>query len=307
VARVVIPSSIAVAIIVIGASVTIAGVVIRPSITIPSIVIAVPGIVIRASTAVVVVPSGVTVASIIALVVLTSIAVAIIVVGSSITVAIIIIRVSVAVAIIIVGSGIAIAGIIVPTGVTVASIVVPAVAIIISTSIGTLALTHESVGVSSNRFTEFGMILQVRLQLGMSLHIFFIVDQLRILAKLFSDFAMAIEKTIEADALVTRPVVFATIIAGFPVHERVWIFFQLLANSGVLLHERLQCRMIFDELIVIHERRILSNLFGYLAVGIEELIKQGQFLPGDIAVLSRLSVLILDRCGVNDGGDAKRD
>jgi len=32
--------------------------------------------------------------------------------------------------------------------------------------------------------------------------------------------------------------------------------------------------MIFDELIVIYERGILSNLFGYLAVRIKELIKQ---------------------------------
>ena len=67
------------------------------------------------------------------------------------------------------------------------------------------------------------MILQIGLQLGMTLHICFIVDQLRIFPKLLSDFAMAIEEAIEAHALVTHAVL-AAIVAGFLMHEGVWIF-----------------------------------------------------------------------------------
>ena len=94
------------------------------------------------------------------------------------------------------------------------------------------------------------------------------------LPKLLGDFAMAIEELIEVDALVAHAFVFVAIVTGFLMHERFWIFFQLLANGRMLLHEGLQGRMTFDELIVIYERGILSNLFGNLAMRIKELIKQ---------------------------------
>ena len=83
------------------------------------------------------------------------------------------------------------------------------------------------------------MILQIGLQLGMALHVRFIVDQLRILPKLLGNFAMAIEELIEVDALFVHALIFVAIITGFLVHEGFWIFFQLLANSRMLLHEGL--------------------------------------------------------------------
>jgi hypothetical protein len=105
--------------------------------------------------------------------------------------------------------------------------------------------------------------------------------------------------------------IFVPIITGFLVHESVWILLKLLANTRMLLHEGLQRRMIFDELVIIYERWILSNLFSNLSVGIEELIESGKFLASDVAVVSRLSILtlilILNRCGVKGGGGAERN
>ena len=83
------------------------------------------------------------------------------------------------------------------------------------------------------------MILQVGLQLGMALHVRLIVDQLRILPQLLGDFAMAVEELIKVNPLFVHALIFAAIITGLFVHERFWIFFQLLANRRVLLHEGL--------------------------------------------------------------------
>ncbi len=175
-------------------------------------------------------------------------------------------RARIAVAIIVIRASVAVP-VVVPAGITVPVVViVPSISVIIS--------TRESVGILSCRFPKFWMILEVGLQLGMTLHVRFIVDQLRILPDLIGDFAMAIEELIEVDALLAHAFVFAAIITGFLMHERFWIFFQLLANRRVLLHEALQGRVIFGEFIVIYERGILSDLFGNLAVRVKELIKQ---------------------------------
>jgi hypothetical protein len=119
-----------------------------------------------------------------------------------------------------------------------AGIPIPGVVIVSSVSVIVIA-AHEGIGILCHRFSEFGMILQVGLQLGITLHIRFVVNQLGILAKLLADFAMAVEKAIESHALIAHALIFASIVTGFLVHERCWIFFEFLANRRVLLHEGL--------------------------------------------------------------------
>ena len=160
----------------------------------------------------------------------TSITVAVAVIRPSVTISSIVILAGVAIAVgivivaasvpipVVISTGIAIAGIVVPTGITVAIVaIVPSISVIIG--------TRESVGILSYRFPEFGMILQIGLQLGMTLHLCFIVDQLRISPKLLGNFAMAIEEAIEVDALFAHAVILVTLIDRFPMHECLWIFF----------------------------------------------------------------------------------
>jgi hypothetical protein len=129
------------------------------------------------------------------------------------------------------------------------------------------------------------MILQVGLQPGVILHIPIIINELRVAPKLLGYFAVAIKELIEVRSLLARALVLMTIVTGFLMHESVRILLQLLANVRMLLHERLQRGMIFQELIVVYERRILPDLFGNLAVAVEELIKEREFLAGNVSVL----------------------
>jgi hypothetical protein len=219
----------------------------------------------------------------------------VIVMASSITVAVI--RVTLTVASIIVatsivvlprvtiaGTGISVSSIIVTPSIAVV-IVLPSVPIVIGTLIITLALSQVGVRGVSYLLAKLRMVLQVSLQLGMVLHILFVIYQLRIFPKLFGNFAVAIKKLIESHSLVARALILPVVITGFLVHESVRIFLQLLANVRMLLHESLQRGMIFHEFVVVDERRILPNLFGNLAVAVEELVKQREFLAGNVSVL----------------------
>jgi len=74
----------------------------------------------------------------------------------------------------------------------------------------------------------------------------------------------------------------------------------------MLLHESLQRGMISHELIVIYQRGIPPNLFGDLAVSVQELIKLRKLLPGDVTILNG-GPAILSWRGVHNRGDAERD
>jgi hypothetical protein len=293
---IVVCTSIAVAIVVVGPSIAIP-VVIRTGIPIAGVVIvagiAVVIVVIGAGIAIpVVVSTGISIAGV---VIVAGIAVVIVVIGASVAIPVVVstgipiagvvIIARVAVAIVVVAASVAIP-VVVCTGISIAVIViVPSISVVIGTSEGVRILSHS--------VPKFRMILQVGLELGMTLHVVLIVDQLRILAKLLGNFAMAIEELIEVNALFVHALIFVAIITGFLVHESVWIFFQLFANSRMLLHEALERWMAFYEFIVVHERGVLSNLFGNLAVRIKELIELSKFLASDIAIVSRLCILIL--------------
>jgi len=272
---IVVCTSIAITIVVIAAGIPIAIVAIGAGIAISVVVstgIPIAGVVIVAGIAVVIVVIGASVA--IPVVVSTGIPIAGVVIIARVAVAIVVVAASVAIPVV-VCTGIAITVI----------VIVPSISVVIGTG--------ESVRILSHSVPKFRMILQVGLELGMTLHVVLIVDQLRILAKLLGNFAMAIEELIEVNALFVHALIFMAIITGFLVHESVWIFFQLLANSRMLLHEGLERWMAFYEFIVVHERGVLSNLFGNLAVRIKELIELSKFLASDVAIVSRLCILIL--------------
>jgi hypothetical protein len=281
--------------IVVCTSIAVAIVVVGPSIAIPVVIrtgIAVAIVVIGAGIAIpVVVSTGIPIAGV---VIVAGIAVVIVVIGASVAIPVVVstgipiagvvIIARVAVAIVVVAASVAIP-VVVCTGIAITVIViVPSISVVIGTSEGVRILSHS--------VPKFRMILQVGLELGMTLHVVLIVDQLRILAKLLGNFAMAIEELIEVNALFVHALIFVAIITGFLVHESVWILFQLLANSRMLLHEGLERWMAFYEFIVVHERGVLSNLFGNLAVRIKELIELSKFLASDIAIVSRLCILI---------------
>jgi hypothetical protein len=129
------------------------------------------------------------------------------------------------------------------------------------------------------------MILQVSLQFRMTLHVPVVFNQLRISPKLLGNFAMTTEELIETHSLVARALILTTAIASFLVHESVRVFLQPLASVRMLLHESLQRGVTFYELVFIYERRILSNLFGNLAVAVEELVKLREFLASNVSIL----------------------
>src|SRR6516162_1922282 len=66
---------------------------------------------------------------------------------------------------------------------------------------------HEELGVFRNLLTNRRMILQVGLQSRMVLHKLGVVDQRRIRVQLFGNFAVVVEKLIEAGKFPTRDVV----------------------------------------------------------------------------------------------------
>jgi hypothetical protein len=172
------------------------------------------------------------------------------------------------------------------SSIAVASIIIRAsVSIVVSTPVIITALSYVSVRVVSDLLAKLRMILQVGLQLGVLLHIPIIINELRVAPKLLGNFAVAIKELIEVRPLVALALVLVTIVTGFLMHESVRIFLQLLANVRMLLHERLQRGMIFHEFVVVDERRILPNLFGNLAVAVEELVKPREFLACNVGVL----------------------
>jgi len=58
-------------------------------------------------------------------------------------------------------------------------------------------------------------------------------------------------------------------------HERIGVFFVLLANFRMIGQELLQCRMIGGELLVIDQRWIALELLGDFRMGVEEAVQVG--------------------------------
>ncbi len=135
----------------------------------------------------------------------------------------------------------------------------------------------------------------------MILHEFSIIHERRVLAHLLGDFLMAVHELVEAGELpaggvavaIAVTIVLAPIKALFLPHEGVRVFPDLFPNFRMLLQILLQRGMLFDELFVVHQRRIPVNLFGDLGMTIHELIETGQLpTPGVIVPRHCLSIVL---------------
>src|SRR5438477_1129461 len=79
----------------------------------------------------------------------------------------------------------------------------------------------------------------------------------------------------------------------FALHEGIRIFSKLLAHSRVLLQIALQRWMLLHELLVIHQRGILPQLFGDFRMAVEESIHAGQLPAHHTAAILPLIDLAL--------------
>src|ERR1700681_3577854 len=73
-------------------------------------------------------------------------------------------------------------------------------------------------------------------------------------------------------------------VAIFLSHEGVRVLSELFADSGVILQKLPQLRMLFDELLVIDQRRILAELLGNFRMAIQEPVHLCQFSTGRVVV-----------------------
>src|ERR1700722_1383151 len=86
--------------------------------------------------------------------------------------------------------------------------------------------------------------------------------------------------------------IFAAIVTGFLLHERVRIGLDLLAKFGMIPQIRLQRGMVAHEFLVIDQRRILAKLLGGFAMAIQELIEARELLAVDIAAAIVLTAIV---------------
>src|ERR1700722_1918307 len=177
-------------------------------------------------------------------------------------------------------------------------VAVPASVAIILTAIVTRLLSHEGVGILLYLLANSRMLLQIGLQLGMVLHVFVVIYEGWILAKLLGSFAVRVQKLIEACKLlavdvavpVSVAIILTAIVTRFLPHKGIRIFLYLLANLRMLLQVVLERRMLLHEVIVVHKRRIFAKLSGEFGMAIQELIEARQFLAGRVVVLNVWSI-----------------
>src|SRR5580704_14784374 len=145
----------------------------------------------------------------------------------------------------------------------------------------------------------------------MALHEFPIIQQGRILANLFGDFAMFIQEPVEfrtvpvvgitissvgiaiSSASISVACVMIAVVEILQSHERIRPLADLLFNTGMVLQIPVQLGMALQELRVIDQGRRPTKLLGIFAMTIQELIESRQVPACDvvIVVLCNLSVL----------------
>src|SRR5882724_7016170 len=82
--------------------------------------------------------------------------------------------------------------------------------------------------------------------------------------------------------------VFTPVKALFLPHEGAGIFGELLANSRMLLQKFLQRGMVLSEFVVLHKRRIFTQLLGNFGVPVEKLIESCELRSGGVLVPRRV-------------------
>src|ERR1700675_5167780 len=100
----------------------------------------------------------------------------------------------------------------------------------------------------------------------------------------FSASSVAISTVAIAVSVTVTIIALVPFVAIFLSHEGVRVLFELLADSRVILQKLPQLRMLFDELLVIDQRRILAELLGNFRMAIQEPVHLCQFSTGRVVV-----------------------
>jgi hypothetical protein len=148
-------------------------------------------------------------------------------------------------------------------------------------AVESIFLVHEGARILPYLIANTRVVAEIILQCRMVAHKFRIVQQGRVLAHLFGDFAVSIEEAVEIrhvplvaiPAGVTIAHVGVAVEGIFLVHEGPWILTYLVANTGVIPVVSFQSRMVPQEIPIVEQGRIFANLFGNFAVFIQELIE----------------------------------
>jgi hypothetical protein len=142
-------------------------------------------------------------------------------------------------------------------------------------------LVHEGARILPYLVANAGVVPEVSFESRMVPHKISIVQQGRVFANLFGDFAMFIQESVEIRhvSLVAIPVavtiahVRAAVEGIFLVHEGPWILTYLIVNTGVIPEVSFESRMFPQEISIVEQGRIFANLFGNFTVFIQELVE----------------------------------
>src|SRR5258708_2752370 len=96
-------------------------------------------------------------------------------------------------------------------------------------------------------------------------------------------------------ALVTILVAFVPFVAIFLPHKGSRVLLELFADSRMVLQKLLQFRMLFDEVLVIDQRRILAELLGNFRMAVQELVHFCHLSAGRVVVSLILRPHVLRR------------
>src|ERR1700724_3571264 len=100
----------------------------------------------------------------------------------------------------------------------------------------------------------------------------------------FSTSCVALSTVASAVSVTITIIALVPFVAIFLSHEGVRVLSELFADSGVILQKLPQLRMLFDELLVIDQRRILAELLSNFRMAIQEPVHLCQFSTGRVVV-----------------------
>src|SRR5579872_980632 len=172
-----------------------------------------------------------------------------------------------------------------------------------------ILLPHEGIWVFPYFFANSRVLLQVGLQRRMLLHKVLVVYERGVLAKLLGDFAMVVHELVKLRQFFGRCIAVAPVVSTIEaihfLHGRDGVLRYLLPNSRLILHERLQLRMLLHKVPVVYQCGVLVKLLGNFAMAVQELIELRQLHESCVADLCGFTGL--SRRGLRMRGSAKTE
>src|SRR5215472_9273885 len=132
-------------------------------------------------------------------------------------------------------------------------------------------LLHEAVRIPVNLLANFGMVLQITLQLRMVVQVLLIINECRIFSELWGDIPVSVKESVKVGQFTA--VSFISVEAPFCAHKRVGIVSEGVTNARILAQIAFKCRMVLEELLIVRQRRIFKKLLGNLTVNVQESIE----------------------------------